>query len=186
MSRDTIVYCTCTFLLGLVIGSFAIGPHLAPKPATATVAEAAAPPPQAASPMEQVRETITRLKDQVARDPKNADALIQLANMYMDAAKYPDAIGYYERALAIREDANVRIDIGICYKQNGQLDKALEAFRRAGSEAPDQWQPLYNEAIVLGEMKRFDDARIIAAKLEKMRPGDAEVQKLQQALAAAH
>lgn len=174
MNRDTVVYCTCTFLIGLVIGSLVIGPHLAAKATQST---------PAANPMGAVREQLAKLQGEVARDPKNAGALIQLGNMYMDAAKYPDAIQYYERALFLRDDPNVRIDLGICYKQSHQLDKALEAFHRAGEQAPSQWQPLYNEAIVLGEMKRFDEARALAAKLKKMRPGDVEVEKLVQALA---
>lgn len=190
MNRDTVIYCTCTFLLGLVIGSFVIGPHLRPKAAPAAESAAADPPASQAAPpdmnaMNTVREQLAKLKEQVARDPNDTAALAQLGDMYMDAAKYPEAIRYFERALAIREDSNVRTDLGICYKQNGQLDKSLAAFQRAGAESPDQWQPLYNETIVLGEMKRFDEARAIAAKLKKMRPDDPEVQRLDQSLASS-
>ena len=181
MNRDTFVYCSCTFLLGLVIGSFAIGPHLATKSAPVPETAAQSAPPQE-NPMETVRQQIATLKDQIARDPRDVNALAQLGNMYMDAAKFPDAIQYYERALAVREDPNLRIDLGICYKQNGQLDKALAAFRKSGEDAPGQWQPLYNEAVVLGEMRRLDEARAIAAKLKVMRPDDPDVQKLEQAL----
>lgn len=183
MNRDTVVYCTCTFLLGLVIGSLAVGPHLRPRNTPAEPAAAA--PPADMSTMNTVREQIAKLKAQIAQNPNDAAALVSLGDMYMDAAKFPDAIQYFERALAIHEDPNVRIDLGICYKQSGQLDRSLAAFQRANAEAPDQWQPLYNEAIVLGEMKRFGEARAIAAKLTKMRPDDAEVQKLVQALATA-
>lgn len=187
MNRDTVVYCTCTFLLGLVIGTFLIGPHVTPKPAAAVteVSSQPQPQPQQANPMGAVREQIATLKEQVARDPHNADALIQLGNMYMDAAKLPDAIGYYERALAIRDDSNVRVDLGICYKQSGQLDKALASFHRAAEAAPGEWQPIYNEAIVLGEMKRFDEAKLLAAKLKTMRPDDPDVKRLDEALAKA-
>jgi tetratricopeptide (TPR) repeat protein len=190
VNRDTVVYCSCTFLLGLVIGSFVVGPHLANRPGSASTpppamaAEGGAPTSSAggANPMEEVRQRIGALKQQVERDPRDVEALAQLGNMYMDAAKFPDAIGYYERALAVREDPNIRIDLGICYKQNGQPEKALEAFRRAGKEAPEQWQPLYNEAVMLGEMRRLDEARAIAAKLKAMRPGDPDVERLSKAL----
>jgi cytochrome c-type biogenesis protein CcmH/NrfG len=197
VNRDIVIYCTCTFLLGLVIGSLLIGPHLkkfggAPQPAEAIASPAAegggAPqgaPPADMNTMNTVREQLAKLKEQVARDPRNFDALVQLGDMYMDAAKFPEAIQYLERALAVREDSNVRVDLGICYKQNGQLDKSLAAFQRSASEAPGQWQPLYNEALVLGEMKRFDEARSISARLKQMRPDDPEVQKLDQALSTA-
>ena len=178
MNRDIVIFSTCSFLLGLVIGSLLIGPKLArvsggqPPPAV--------PVPQ--SPMDAVRQQITSLNEAIARDPRNFDALVQLGTMYMDAAKFPQAIGYLERALAVREDPNLRIDLGICYKQNGLLDKALEAFRKAKAEAPGQWQPIYNEAVVLGEMRRFDEARALLPALRKLRPGDGDVQRLEQAL----
>ncbi len=195
MNRDTVVYCSCTFLLGLVIGSFVVGPHLAkaggaPPTATAVTAPNAAgaggaPPNASPNPMDDVRRQIDTLKAAIERDPRNADALVKLGGMYMAAAKYPEAIGYFERALAIREEPNVLIDAGICFKETGQLDKALAAFRRSSVLAPDQWQTLFNEAIVLGEMRRFDEAKAIGAKLKAMRPDDPDVQRLNQALAAA-
>ncbi len=208
MTRDNIVFTVCGLLLGLIIGSFLIGPRLAQKgsgnaeggtvagaPETAAepqVAPASTPSAPAQMPamgggnmqtMNAVREQLANLKATVEREPKNADALAQLGNMYMDAAKYPQAIEYYERALGVREDASLRTDLGICYKQAGQLDKSVDAFRRAAEDQPDQWQALFNEAIVLGEMKRFDEARVIAARLKQLRPNDPQIDKLTAALA---
>ena len=180
MNRDTIVFSICSFLLGLTIGSLLIGPHLArgggaqPPPAV---------PAAITNPMDTIRQQIAQLNAAIKRDPRNFDALAQLGTMYMDAAKFPQAIGYFERALVVREDAGLRTDLGICYKQNGQLGNALAAFHRASAEAPDQWQPLYNEAIILGEMHRFDEARALIPKLQKLRPNDPGVQRLVQVLA---
>jgi tetratricopeptide (TPR) repeat protein len=193
MNRDTIVFSACSFLLGLVIGSLLIGPrvvqsHLSGAPAIvpAPAAEGGgltvAAPPNA---MEAVREQLAALKQTVERDPLNFDALAQLGAMYMDAAKYPQAIEYYERALGVREEPNVRTDLGICYRQSGQREQALASFRRARGESPDHWQAMFNEAIVLADMRRFDEARALTAKLKQMRPTDAEVQRLDQALATA-
>jgi tetratricopeptide (TPR) repeat protein len=200
MTRDNIVFATCGLLLGLIIGSFLIGPWLgrktAPPAAEAAVSTETEVPAASQQPsqmpamnggnmqtMNAVREQLASLKATVEREPKNFDALVQLGNMYMDAAKYPQAVEYYERALAVREEPAVRTDLGICYKQAGQLDKAVEAFRKAADDQPDQWQALFNEAIVLGEMKRYDEARAIASKLKQLRPNDPQVDKLTAALA---
>ncbi|HYU26784.1 MAG TPA: tetratricopeptide repeat protein, partial [Thermoanaerobaculia bacterium] len=170
------------------IGSFLIGPHLGSTSLgpSGGVANAAEPAPAASSPsmsqMNAVREQLAALKATLEKEPRNVGALTQLGNMYMDAAKYPQAAEYFERALAVREDPTVRTDLGICYKQNGQLDKAADAFARAVSEAPDQWQALYNEAIVLGELQRWSDARAVAAKLSAMRPNDPQIAQLVQAI----
>ena len=187
MQRDAIVFSVCSFLLGLTIGSLLIGPHLARRgqPPSAVPAAATAggggPPPS--NPMDAVRQQIAQLNAAVERDPRKFEALAQLGGMYMDAAKYPQAIAYFERALAVREEPSVRTDLGICYKQSRQAEKALAAFQKASAEAPDQWQPLYNEAIILGEMQRFDEARALVPKLQKLRPGDPDVQRLARALA---
>lgn len=112
MNRDAIVFSVCSFLLGLVIGSLLIGPKLANR--------GGAPPPAAASagnPMDAVRQQIETLKDEIAHNPRNADALAELGVIYMIGGKYPQAIEYFERSLAIRDDPNVRRDLAICYKQ---------------------------------------------------------------------
>ena len=44
--------------------------------------------------------------------------------------------------------------------------------------APGQWQPLFNEALVLIDLHRVDEARALAAKLQQMRPNDPDVQRL--------
>jgi Flp pilus assembly protein TadD len=185
MKRETIIFTACGFLLGLTIGSLVIGPKvaqskLAGAPAEqASMSEApAAAPAAGGSPMAAVTQQLATLKDAIAKDPKNFDALVQLGGMYMDAAKFPQAAEYLERAAAVRDDANVRMDLGVCYKQAGQLDRALADFQRAAAMAPDQWQPYFNEAIVLIDLHRIDEARVFAAKLQQMKPGDPEVEKL--------
>jgi Flp pilus assembly protein TadD len=184
MKRDTLIFTACGFLLGITLGSFVIGPKIAQsKLAGAPVVESTpetAPPPATAtgSPMAGVMQQLAALKAAVAKNPNDADALAQLGDMYMQAAKFPQAAEYLQRALAIRDDAAVRMDLGICYKQSNLPEKALAEFQRSAAMAPDQWQPLFNEAIVLLDLRRTDEARLIAAKLQKMRPDDPEVQKL--------
>jgi Flp pilus assembly protein TadD len=182
MKRETIIFTACGFLLGITLGSFVIGPKIAnSKLAGAPVVESTPetpPPATAGSPMAGVMQQLATLKAAVAKNPNDADALAQLGDMYMQAAKFPQAIEYLQRALAVRDDAALRMDLGICYKQSNQPGKALTEFQRSASMAPDQWQPLFNEAIVLLDLKRMDEARVIATKLQKMRPDDPEVQKL--------
>jgi tetratricopeptide (TPR) repeat protein len=203
MSRDNVVYTTCGLLLGLIVGSFLIGPKLARSKlagSNAIAATAAAPsgdaggasdagsiaaPTQNAAPMAAVREQIDTLKKRIAANANDFEALVQLANLYMDAAKYPQAIDYYSRALAVREEPNVRTDLGICYKQSGKSDEALAAFKQVSEESPASWQAIYNLAIMYGELHRFDDARVELAKLKQLRPSDPDVAKLEAALLQA-
>jgi Flp pilus assembly protein TadD len=184
MKRETIIFTACGFLLGLTLGSFVIGPKIAQsKLAGASVAAevpAEAPPATAATgnPMGTVMQQLGALKAAVAKNPNDADSLVQLGDMYMQAAKFPQAADYLQRALAVKDDAAVRMDLGICYKQTNQPEKALTEFQRSAAMAPDEWQPLFNEAIALVDLQRMDEARVVATKLQKMRPDDPEVQKL--------
>src|SRR4051794_17752256 len=96
MKRDTWVFTICGFVLGLVIGSFLIGPHLAsaPRGPSGGVAKGADPAPAGAPPMAQmnaVREQLAALKQTLEKNPNDVAALTQLGTMYMDAAKYPQA-----------------------------------------------------------------------------------------------
>ena len=128
--------------------------------------------------MEAVSKQIDGLKATVEREPANFAALVQLGNLYMDVSKWPQAIDYFERALRVREQAEVRTDLAICYRNSGQMEKSLQSFRRVSAAQPNDWQATFNEAAILAEMKRFDEARPLVARLERERPGDAEVAKL--------
>lgn len=194
MTRDNIVFTGFGFLLGLVIGSMVIGPRLASKSAAPAAAAAEAAPaaaaPQTASaaganPMGAIFQQISNLKQEIERDPNNVAALTQLGTMYMDAGKFPQAIEYFERALKIRDDPQVRTDLGICYRNNGDSERSLAQFRQVVQSNPDQWQALFNEVIILAETRRMDEARVELAKLQKLRPGDADVEKLAQSIATA-
>jgi tetratricopeptide (TPR) repeat protein len=194
MSRDNVVYTICGLLLGLIIGSFLIGPRLAKtrlagapgqqEPVAAAQAPSSSPMQGDPKMMEQVRRRLDALKQTVERDPNDFDALAQLGAMYMDAAKYPQAIDYFERALRVRSDANVRADLAICYQQSGRTDRALAELQRVVRDDPNQWQARFNEIVLLGEMRRFDEARAELAKLKRQRPDDSDIQRLEQALAA--
>jgi tetratricopeptide (TPR) repeat protein len=201
MSRDNLIFTACGFLLGLILGSMVIGPKLAQSPLAGARAganlSAVGPPSEApasgvamapAAPgsmeaMAAVRKQLDGLKATVEREPANFEALVQLGNMYMDVSKWAQAIDYYQRALRVREEPVVRTDLGICYRNSGEMEKALESFRRVSAAQPADWQAAFNEAALLAEMKRFDEARPLVARLERERPGDPEVGKLKAAVA---
>ena len=195
MTRDNIVFTAFGFLLGLVIGGMVIGPRLAqsklagaPPSADAEAPAAPAPVAQAStggSPMGAVFQQINNLKQQIERDPNNADALAQLGTMYMDAGKFAQAIEYFERALKVRDNPQVRTDLGICYRNNNEPDKSLAEFRQVVQADPQQWQALFNEVIILAETRHMDEAKTELAKLKKLRPGDPDVQKLADSMANA-
>jgi hypothetical protein len=115
--------------------------------------------------LEQARELETLL----AKDPNNYEHLVQMANTQYDLNNFVKAADYYEKARAIKDDSpDVLTDLGVCYKESGKPQEALELFDRAAEMRPDHWQSRYNAAVV----RLFDLNDVAGAK--------AEVDKLKQ------
>src|SRR5438105_1688766 len=80
-----------------VIGPKIAQSKLAGAPVTETTAsEAPAPAAPAGSPMGAVMQQLASLKEAVAKNPNDVDALVQLGDMYMQAAKFPQAAEYLQ------------------------------------------------------------------------------------------
>ena len=131
----------------------------------------------------------------IARDPNFALAMARLVQNriayhwfveQMSEAELTKVRSMAEQAVALAPNlAQVHVALGQFYYHGfRQYEQALAEFERAASLAPDQWQPLFNEAIVLNELHRTDEARTVAAKLQSMRPDDPEVKKRLASMAA--
>ena len=143
-------------LIALVVGFLGGIFYSAMQSPSGRVQTASAPPSpsqqQSQSNMsdEQAR-AILSLEQAVAADPTNADAWLQLGNVYYDTGNPPKAIKAYEKYLELRSggDPNVLTDLGVMYRRNGQPKKAVEAFDKAIALDPNHQQSWFNKGIVL-------------------------------------
>lgn len=102
-------------------------------------------PPQI---MQQVRD----YKAALAKNPKDLDANIGLANLEFDSAQWEKAIEYYSRALEIDpKNADVRVDRAIAYHSTGQNDVAKRELLRVNRERPTHKNAWLNLGVVLRE-----------------------------------
>ncbi len=131
-------------------------------------------------PMAQVQQ----LRDYVEKNPNDADAVHQLADLNFNISNWSRAQELYAHYLELKpNDPDVMTDLGITYRETQQYDKALDLFRRSKKVAPDHWQSLYNEVVVLMDLKKTDEAGQVMAQLQKMQPGNPDVAKLAEAVA---
>ncbi len=159
MKKETVILVVViAFLVGFITGATvailkgktgAQGPAVVQKPQMAP-----APAPPGPSPLE-VASKIQTLKDIVKKDPTNLPAWVELGNLYFDSNQPKEAIEAYKQYLAVKPDnADVRTDMGIMYRNLGDFDRALEEFRKAAQSDPKHVNSRYNIGLVLLHDKR--------------------------------
>jgi tetratricopeptide (TPR) repeat protein len=94
---------------------------------------------------------LASLEASVAKEPKNAELLVQLGNTAYDVEDWKKAIDAYERAIKLKDgDPNVLTDLGVAYRNVGNPDKALTLFTQAVARDPGHWPAQFNQAIIFG------------------------------------
>jgi tetratricopeptide (TPR) repeat protein len=133
-------------------------------------------------------EAISHLNQSLAEDPKDADALYELARfhknaslhsiealkaldpdsfqlhalmgeVYADQERYSDAIEEYQKALAKRPDApGMRFLIGVAYWAQRQMEPAEKAFKEAYKENPNDAMTNLYLGDIAVRYQRFSEA----------------------------
>ena len=124
--------------------------------------------PPGGAPMGQV---LNALKQRLQNDPKDLDAATQLAHLHHDAGMWQQAIPFYERALEIQPgNPDLMTDLGICYQELAQYDRAIELFGKASASSASHWQSLYNTVIVALQSGKVGLAKEALGRLEQVNP----------------
>jgi tetratricopeptide (TPR) repeat protein len=77
----------------------------------------------------------------------SAQGNVIFGNWNYDRRNWPHAIGHYEKAIALGVDnADLRTDLGSCYRFIGQPQKALEQYAIAQRQNPRHENSLFNTA----------------------------------------
>ena len=154
MRKESIVFGIAGVFLGLLCG-WILGSQSAPglRGSAATAAQQPAaqatgqPAQPAAPPLDESR--AAALQVTAERDPKDSVTRVQLGNMYFDSERYPEAIRWYEAALAIDpKNVNASTDLGIAFYYSNQPDRALAQFDRSLAVDPKHSKTLLNMGIV--------------------------------------
>jgi tetratricopeptide (TPR) repeat protein len=151
MKSESIVFAVAGMCFGVILG-WVIGVQQAGNRASAPVAATAPADGQGAArqapPLDEAR--VQSLMTIIKNDPKNAGAMMQLANAYFDAERYPDAIKWYEEGLALDpKNPDASTDLGISYYYTGQTDRALKQFEHSLTIDPRHTKTMLNQGIVL-------------------------------------
>ena len=179
-------------LLGVALGYLFRG---SASPAAQTAATTAVSQPGSSSQNQQpdpaaqaaLAQASAPLLEAVNRDPNDFDSLVKLGNLYYDGQQFPNAIQYYERALAIHPDnPDVRTDMGTAYWYTGNAEKALTAMEASLKYRPGHPQTLFNLGWVRWQGKQDPKGAIEAwQQLLKANPAYPQRQQVEQYIAKA-
>jgi cytochrome c-type biogenesis protein CcmH/NrfG len=167
-------------LVGWIIGTQQ-APVSTPVPVTQIAASGATPAP-AAPALDESR--VAALRKTAEESPQDAAPRIELANLYFDSERYPDAVRWYEEAVRIDpRNVNASTDLGISYYYTNQADRALTQFQRSLAVDPKHSKTLLNVGIVLAFGKQdLEGAAKAFQQVLDVAPGSVEARAARQAL----
>ena len=185
MKSESIVFAIAGMCFGVIVGwvigaqqagNRAAAPVVATTPANGQDAARQAPPLDEA----RVQSLMTIIKS----DPKNAGAVVEVANTYFDAEQYPDAIKWYEESLTLDpKNPDASTDLGISYYYTGQTDRALKQFEHSLTIDPRHAKTILNQGIVLAFGKRdFAGAEAAWKQVIALAPDSPEAQAARRGL----
>ena len=121
---------------------------------------------------------IEEYKTILAEDPNNLAGLIALAHAYAGSNQWGNAITRYEHALRIDgRNADLHADLGIAYRNVGQVDRALGEFRKAMDINPMHQNARFNMGIVYASDKKDYPAAIrVWKELLRIAPNHVEAE----------
>ena len=81
---------------------------------------------------------INLLREVIATDPQNQEALYQLGILAMQSGQYDKAVGRFNQILAKHpDDTKARFYLGLAYKELGKPDQARQELERVQETDPD-------------------------------------------------
>ena len=160
-STQAYVLSVICLLVGVAVGYLVRGSAPWNKAATEARAGGMVQSPAGASPMsgepQPTPEELRHMADtqaqpllkQLESDPKNAELLYQIGNLYYDAQQYPEAVKYYDNSLKIDPKAtDVRTDMATAYHLMGQPDRAIQEYDAVLKIDGKHANALFNEGMV--------------------------------------
>jgi Flp pilus assembly protein TadD len=124
-----------------------------------------------------------QLKETVAKDPKNYGALMELGEMQSGRRQFVEAIGWYEKALEVRDTVEIRNLLGVTLYEIDRVDEAVAQFNKALEKEPGNPIAMYNLGIVLVESRNDPEGAVAMwEKLIQMNPGLPDLDVVKRAI----
>lgn len=123
---------------------------------------------------------VQQLDEYVSQNPEDTQALLQLGNMNFEMGNWPRSAELYERYLELApRNADVLSDLAVSYREQQQLQRALQLLDEAQELDPTHWPSRFNEVIILAlDLEDYEAAEATLDELRELRPDDPNVERL--------
>lgn len=112
-----------------------------------------------------INKAIEIQKQCIALNPKTYLPYFQLGYMLIDQKLFKEALPYLEKANQIENHKEITHNLGYCYFQLKQFEKAKNLFSKAVKELDIENRSLFNLALTEYECKNVEKVKTIADKL---------------------
>jgi len=126
---------------------------------------------QATPPVSTEKNLFEELKDQTARNPKDAEAWYHLSDLYQRSEMYREEANALEKVIAIDPQRGYTyVKLGNVYSRLGQYQEALNSYTKAIKFFPKNPVLYNNMAIAYGKLDKTDDEILALKKAITLRP----------------
>lgn len=116
---------------------------------------------------------IALLKDVLAKNPRDTNALYLIGLSYSKKQMYGEAIEALTRVVQeAPKFAPANFELAICYQGQGEKEKALEYYRKTIELDPGNPDAAYDAGLILFNLGRIDEALASLERALKIKPGD--------------
>jgi tetratricopeptide (TPR) repeat protein len=158
VNRESLAFLVAGTFFGLLVGWIIGSQHATPVPAATTAqASGSTSGATAQAPSAPALDTAraAELERAANASPNDADARLELANLYFNAERFDLATPWYEAVLKLdSKNVNASTDLGVCYYYTNQVDRALAQFDVSLRLDPRHVKTLFNQGVVLAFGKR--------------------------------
>jgi tetratricopeptide (TPR) repeat protein len=119
------------------------------------------------------------LKKALQADPKNANALYLSGLSNAKKKNFPEAKTALEQVTALTPDfAPAHFQLGICYQQTDEKEKALSQYREVMRLDPANLDNYFNATLILVQLNQPQEALENCLKILQARPDDPDVNEM--------
>jgi len=117
--------------------------------------------------------SIVILKEVLAKDPKDTNAIYLIGLSYSKKQMYAEAIAALTQVTQLAPRfPPAYFELGICYQQQNDLEKALEYYQKNLDLDPTNVEGVYNSGLILFGLNRVDEALARFEMALSLKPDD--------------